>query len=171
MDTNTIVMLVIFVIFGIIILISQGFHNVVAGFIKGFTTLKNVWLLLILALGIAGFLQVLIPPNLISQYLGAESGFKGYLIGWIVGALTPGAPYVVLPIAASLLKSGSAIGPIMTMIFSASIGVALTRLPYEIAFVDWKFAILRILSSVLFPLGGGLLAMLLNKWLHFFAVK
>jgi hypothetical protein len=48
--------------------------------------------LLIFAFIIAGMVQVLIPREFIIKYLGAESGFKGIMIGCVAGALTPVVP-------------------------------------------------------------------------------
>lgn len=164
MNINVKVMIAIFIFLSIVVLILRGSQGLIAGFKESFHTISNVWILLILALIIAGMLQVLIPGEMISEHLGQNSGLKGILIGWGVGAVMPGAPYTVLPISASLLKAGSGIGPVMTMILSASIGVALTRIPYEIAFLGWRFTVLRIFSCFLVPIIGGVLAGFLARW-------
>jgi uncharacterized membrane protein YraQ (UPF0718 family) len=87
---------------------QHGFTGLAEGLKAGASTLGNVWLLLILALGISGFLRVLIPKELVSAAIGGESGLRGYLAAWAVGARIPGAPYSVLPIAVSLLSAGAA---------------------------------------------------------------
>jgi len=106
MNVNTAIMLGVFVILGILSLVTHGFQGVLEGLKGGVDTLRNVWPLMLLALGIAGFLQVVIPRDLISGALGPSSGLKGYFIGWGVGAVMPGAPYAILPVAGSLLKAG-----------------------------------------------------------------
>ena len=58
--------------------------------------------LLIFAFIVAGMVQQLVPYEMISRWIGTESGFRGLLIGTAVGGLTPGGPYVSLPIAAGL---------------------------------------------------------------------
>jgi phosphate/sulfate permease len=55
----------------------------------------------------------------------------------------------------------------MTMILSASIGVALTRVPYELAFLGWRFSLLRFASAFVVPLLGGLIAGLLSNYFEF----
>ncbi len=161
-------MLAVFLLMAGGIWLAHSGEKVLEGIREGFQTFKHVWLLLLLALGIAGFLQVLVPHEIVSDYLGPRSGMKGLLIGWGVGAVTPGAPFTILPIAASLLKAGSGIAPVMTMVLSASLGVAVTRVPYEIAFVGWRFAVMRLLACLLLPLAGGLLVKLLNHWMAFY---
>ncbi|MFO7949493.1 MAG: permease [Candidatus Fermentibacteraceae bacterium] len=168
MNVNTWIMLGVFLLMAGGVWLAHGGERVLEGMREGLDTFKHVWILLILAFGIAGLLQVVVPHQVISGYLGPQSGMKGLLIGWGVGAITPGAPYTILPIAASLLKAGSGIAPVMTMVLSASLGVAATRIPYEIAFVGWRFAVMRLLACLLLPLAGGLLVKLLNHWMAFY---
>ena len=168
MDLNTGVLLTLFIILGVIILFTQGPAGVLEGFKGSFNAFKNVWILLLLAFGLTGFLQVVVPHELVSSYLGAESGWKGLFVGAGIGAILPGAPYTILPVAASLLKSGSSIGPVMSMMLSSSIAIAITRIPYEVAFLGWKFTALRIMACLIFPVLGGLITSYLNLWLNFY---
>ena len=167
MNINTAIMLGIFVILGALSWFYRGMEGVVTGLKSSLGTLGNVWAILLLALGVAGFLRVLIPQEVVSNYLGPASGMKGYMIAWGVGAITPGAPFSIYPIAVTLLDAGSGIGQVMTMVLSASIGVALTRIPYEIAFLGWRFSVLRIASAFVVPLLGGLIAGFLSKFFKF----
>jgi len=167
MNINTAIMLGIFGLLGVATWFIQGLEGVFNGLKSSIGTLSNVWALLLLALGVAGFLRVLIPQEVVSNYLGPASGMKGYMIAWGVGAVTPGAPFTIYPIAATLLEAGSGIGQIMTMVLSASIGVALTRVPYELAFLGWRFSLLRFLSAFVVPLMGGLIASYLSKFFEF----
>lgn len=168
MSINTWIMLGVFLAMAGGVWLVHGGEKVLEAARESLETFKHVWLLLLLALGIAGLLQVVVPHEVVSGYLGPHSGIRGLLIGWGVGAVTPGAPYTILPIAASLLRSGSGIGPVMTMVLSASLGVAVTRIPYEIAFAGWRFALIRLLACLALPLVGGVLARLLNQWLTFY---
>ncbi len=113
--------------------------------------------LLIFAFIIAGMVQVLIPKEFILKYLGAEAGFKGILIGCIAGGLTPGGPYVSFPIVASIWKSGAGIGTVVAYVTAWSLW-AVGRLPYEISLIGPKFALIRFLSTLIFPPIAGLIA-------------
>ena len=168
MNINTIVLTGILVVLLITALFLQGTTGVCEGVKSSGRTFEHVWPLLLLAFLIAGMLQVLIPQELISSYIGPESGFKGFVIAWGCGALLPGAPYTVLPVAATLMKGGAAIGPIMTLVLSSSIGVALTRIPYEVAFIGPRFVLLRVLSCLIIPFIGGGIALGLNRLLRIF---
>jgi uncharacterized membrane protein YraQ (UPF0718 family) len=171
MNVNTGVMLVVFGILVVVAWATQGTQGVIQGFRGTARTFLDVWPLLLLAFGIAGFLRVVIPHDLISGALGSTSGIKGILIGWGAGAVMPGAPYAMLPVAGSLLSSGASIGPVMTMVLSAGIGVAITRIPHEIAFIGWRFTVLRLAVCALVPPICGLLAQWIARWSGLFSVS
>ena len=63
--------------------------------------------LLICAMIVAGMVQVLLPREPLARWIGAESGVRGILLGTVAGALSPGGPYVSLPIVAGLLQAGA----------------------------------------------------------------
>jgi uncharacterized membrane protein YraQ (UPF0718 family) len=72
--------------------------------------------LLIFAFIVAGMVQVLVPQQLLSKWVGAESGMRGILIGTVAGALAPGGPYVSLPVAAGLLQAGAGVGTMVAFL-------------------------------------------------------
>ncbi|HLP62054.1 MAG TPA: permease [Candidatus Deferrimicrobium sp.] len=113
--------------------------------------------LLLFAFIIAGMVQVLVPKELISRWVGAESGFKGILIGTFAGGFTPGGPYVSLPIVAGLLKSGAGIGTMVAFLTSWSLW-AIARLPMEFGMLGWRFTVVRLAATFFFPPIAGLLA-------------
>ncbi len=168
MNMNTIIMLAVLVALAVVLVARDGPKGVLEGLKAGGRTIANTWILILIAIAIGGFLTVLVPTELISRYIGGESGFKGLLIGWAVGGIIPGAPYTALPIAGSLLSSGAGVGPVMALVLSSGMGIALTRIPMEIAFIDWRFSLLRLLSAFILPLIGGLIAIGINKVLGLF---
>lgn len=113
--------------------------------------------LLLFAFVVAGMVQALIPTEVISRWVGTESGFRGILIGTIAGGLTPGGPYVSMPIVAGLLKSGAGIGTMVAFITGWSL-IAVSRLPLEVGILGWRFAGIRLAVSFFFPPIAGLLA-------------
>jgi len=46
----------------------------------------------------------ILPTELLSKWVGVESGLRGIFIGTIAGGLAPGGPYVSLPLVAGLLR-------------------------------------------------------------------
>ena len=89
--------------------------------------------------------------------MGTESGMRGILIGSVAGGLCPGGPFVSLPIAAGLLRSGASTGTMVAFITGWSIW-AVSRLPMEVGILGWKFTLVRVVSTAFFPILAGLIA-------------
>ena len=113
--------------------------------------------LLIFAFIVAGMVQVLIPRELISKWIGEGSGLRGIFIGTLAGSLTPGGPYVSLPLAAGFLKSGAGLGTMVAFVTAWSLW-AVSRLPLEIGILGWKFTLIRLACVFFFPPIAGFLA-------------
>lgn len=120
---------------------------------------------LILGFTLAGFLMYWLPQELVARWLGAESGFRGILVGWLAGAITPGGPFTHFPILALLMAKGAQAGPVAAYIASwALIGVH-RILIWEIPILGWRFVGIRLLASFLFPPLIGLVATQLAEFL------
>ncbi len=113
--------------------------------------------LLVFALIVAGMIQVLIPRELLGRWIGTESGFRGILIGTVAGGLSPGGPYVNLPIVAGLLQSGASVGTMVAFLTGWSLW-AVTRLPMEVGLLGWRFTAVRLVASFFFPPIAGYIA-------------
>lgn len=117
--------------------------------------------LLIFSFIVAGMVQVLIPQEIISKWVGAESGFRGIVIGTVIGSLTPSGPFVSMPIAAGFLRAGASIGTVVAFMTAWSL-LGVTRMPIEIGIMGWQFTLIRLVSGVfLFPIIAGLIANIL----------
>ena len=167
MKTNTIIMAITFVILFGVVWYSKGLGAAGEGLKQGGIMLKKTWLLIIIAFGVAGLIQILVPKELVSQYLGTSAGYKGILIAWLIGSILPGAPYVILPLSASLLALGAGIGPVVTMVLAGSL-IGVTRIPYEIAFIGWQFTLIRVIGGFLLPPVAGSIVTVVNKFLRMY---
>lgn len=147
------ILALVFVVMGY--LAGEGKH--LAGLKSAARMTLEILPLLLFAFIIAGMVQVLVPKELISRWVGAESGFKGILIGTFAGGFTPGGPYVSLPIVAGLLKSGAGIGTMVAFLTSWSLW-AIARLPMEFGMLGWRFTVVRLAATFFFPPIAGLLA-------------
>ncbi|SJZ53146.1 permease [Selenihalanaerobacter shriftii] len=116
--------------------------------------------LLIFAFIIAGYMQVLIPQEMITKWLGEESGFIGIMLGSIAGGIIPGGPYVSFPIAASFLKAGAELGTVVAFVAGKAFW-SLSRLVMEVAILGPKLTAIRYGLTLVFPPLAGLLANLL----------
>ena len=156
-------MLVPTIIMGVLaaILVLLAYRQGGEGHILGLKYAGNMLLqiipLLIFAFIIAGMVQVLLPTELISQWVGTESGLRGILIGTILGGISPGGPYVAMPIAAGMLRVGAGIGTMVAFVTAWSLW-AVSRLPMEIGIMGWKFTLIRLACTFFFPPIAGLLA-------------
>jgi len=139
----------------IIIGYQKGVH--IEGLKAGGNMLWQIVPLLIFAFIIAGMIPKLIPQELIARWIGVESGFRGILVGSVLGGLAPGGPYVSLPIAAGLLRTGASVGTMVAFITGWSL-LALSRAPMEIGILGWQFWLVRMACTFFFPPIAGLIA-------------
>ncbi len=152
----TIIMGVIAIAF-LIIGYQRGGGEHILGLKSAGTILLQIVPLLIFSFIIAGMIQILVPTEIISKWVGTESGFRGILVGTVVGGFMPGGPFVSLPIAAGLLRTGASIGTMVAFMTGWSI-LAVTRLPMEIGIMGWQFTLIRVACTFFFPPIAGLLA-------------
>ena len=139
---------------------SRGHGEHIAGLHITYRLLLQILPLLICAFIVAGMVQVMLPRELLAKWVGVESGIRGIMIGSIAGALTPGGPYINLPIAAAMLKSGVSIGTMVAFLTGWSLW-AVARLPMEFGILGWKFTLIRLVSVIIFPPIAGLIAQVL----------
>ena len=157
MNANTIIMVVLAVILTVVAYFRGGVH--VAGLRLGAKTIWDNLLLLLASFAVAGLARVLIPKELISQWLGSQAGFKGILLGCVAGGIVPGSPYSVFPIVASFYEAGASIGTIVGFITAWSLW-SISRLPLEMSIIGPKVALARYLSTLIFPPVAGVIAQL-----------
>jgi len=134
---------------------GQGEH--ITGMKSALNMMIQILPLLFFALIIAGLVQVLLPHELLSKWIGKESGFRGIIIGTIAGGLSPGGPYVSLPIVAGLLRSGASVGTMVAFLTGWSLW-AVSRLPMEVGILGWKFTLIRLATTFFFPPIAGWIA-------------
>lgn len=134
---------------------GEGQH--IQGLRSGMKMIVEIIPLLLFAFIVAGMIQALLPQELLSRWIGEESGMKGILIGTLAGGLTPGGPYVSLPVVAGLLKAGAGVGTLVAFLTAWSLW-AVARLPMEIGILGWKFTFVRLACTFFFPPFAGLIA-------------
>lgn len=106
----------------------------------------------------AGLAEALIPKQLIPTALGTDSGLRGILLATGAGALTPSGPFVAIPIAAAMERSGAGLAPLVAYISAWGL-LALHRLvAWEIPILGSRLALLRWGVCLALPVVAGLLA-------------
>ena len=134
---------------------GQGEH--ISGMKLALTLTIEILPLLFFALIIAGMVQILLPHDLLAKWVGEESGLMGIFLGAIAGGFSPGGPYVNLPIAAGLLRAGASVGTMVAFLTGWSLW-AVSRLPMEVGILGWKFTLIRLACTFIFPPIAGIIA-------------
>ena len=106
---------------------------------------------------LAGLLQVVEVRELVCSWLGSQSGFKGILCGALLGAVTPGPVYFVLPVAGGLLKGGAGAGVVVAYITAWDL-CSMRRLVIDLTLIDWRVVSLKFGLSAVFSIAAGLAA-------------
>ncbi len=112
----------------------------------------------VLALFLAGFVAELLPGELISTWLGRESGFRGILIASVVGIALPAGGVVAFPLALAMLKIGVGVPQLVAFLTAWEIFAVHRVLAFEIPFMGGRFVALRVSSSFMLPPVAGLAA-------------
>lgn len=118
--------------------------------------------LLLLGFLIAGLVQVLVPREVISGWLGEQAGFRGILLASVIGGVMPGSPYSVFPLIGGVYHSGAGLGAVVAC-FTAWALWSVSRLPVEMAMIDAKVALVRYGITFVVPPVAGLLAQLIGR--------
>ena len=63
----------------------------------------------------------------------------------------PGGPYVVFLLAASLIKQGIGIGPLLAFVTAKVLLSPIRLFTREVPFLGWPFTLARLLPSIVFP--------------------
>jgi hypothetical protein len=107
----------------------------------------------------SGYIAAVIPAEVITGWLGPNSGWLGVLTAVIAGASTPGGPVVGFSIGAVALKVGG--GPPQVIAWAL---FAFQRLIlWEIPFMPARFVWFRAAVSLPFPFLAAAIAMAIGK--------
>lgn len=134
------------------------------GLIAGARLLRGVAPELLLGFALAGLIDVLIPSATMVRWLGAESGGRGILIGWAVGLVIPGGPYMFFPVAATLFRQGAAPAALLTLITAKLLVSPIRMFTYEAPVLGWPLTLARFIPCLLLPPLVGWLGGLLYRW-------
>jgi uncharacterized membrane protein YraQ (UPF0718 family) len=106
---------------------------------------------------VAGLMEALVPREWIAAALGEDSGWRGLILASAAGIATPSGPFVSMPIAAGLLRTGAAPAPVVTFLASWSL-LAIHRLfAWEIPILGASFALTRWALCLVLPIAAGVL--------------
>ena len=140
-----------------------GSELVASGMGDGFSLLLRFGPVIVVSFLAAGFAEALIPTEWIRETLGEGSGVRGIAIAAGAGIVTPSGPFVSMPIAAVMLRSGAGPGPVVAFLTGWSL-LALHRfVAWEVPILGWRFALLRYVICLAVPVVAGLAARALGR--------
>lgn len=144
------------VTFGLMIIafIQGGFVLVGRGLIAGGQTFFNVIPLIMIAFLLAGSVSTLISKEMVTKWLGEGAGWKGPLLGTLMGAMVPGGPFFFYPLMATLIVSGANVGTMISFVAAKTLWY-IGRIPIEIAFVGVRITAIRVLITFAIPVLAG----------------
>jgi uncharacterized membrane protein YraQ (UPF0718 family) len=141
--------------------ILYGWETVEHVLVGDFDLMINVLPRMALGVLIFGLLTVLIPRDWVAKHMGGDSGWKGLAIGLLAGAVAPGGPWVIYPLAAMLIRFGAEVGAVVTFMMSWSLLGMNRFLVWEVSFLGEELAGMRMLAALPFPILAGLMV----RWL------
>ena len=114
-----------------------------------------------IALGVigSGYIAAVIPPEVITGWLGPDSGWFGVLTAVIAGAATPGGPVVGFSIGAVALKVGGGPPQVIAYVVAWALFAFQRMILWEIPFMPARFVWFRAAVSVPFPFLAAAIAM------------
>jgi hypothetical protein len=117
-----------------------------------------------IALGVvgSGYIAAVIPAEVITGWLGPDSGWLGVLTAVIAGAATPGGPVVGFSIGAVALKSGGGAPQVVAYVIAWALFAFQRMILWEIPFMPERFVWFRAAVSLPFPFLAAALAMALG---------
>jgi len=112
---------------------------------------------------IGAFVTLLLPRELVTRWVGHESGFTGLLIAALFGFILPGGPITIYPVAGAFLVMGADAGAVVAFIVSWTL-IGYTRaLVWELPFFGSDFVLWRIIEALPLPIIAGILARVVVK--------
>jgi len=122
---------------------------------------------IVIGMLIGQLLSELLPREMMLEWLSDRSGWRGIATGWIAGCLVPiGAPFILLPMAAGLMKGGAGFGPIVTFLTASALLGPMRIIVYEIPIMGSGFFLTRLLAVFWMPPAAGLLAQVAARLLR-----
>jgi uncharacterized membrane protein YraQ (UPF0718 family) len=112
---------------------------------------------------VAGLAEALIPREWVASALGEDSGWRGLFLAAAAGIVTPAGPFVSMPLAAGLLRTGATPAVVVTFIASWGLLAVHRLVAWEIPILGASFAITRWMLCLILPVIVGALTRILLR--------
>jgi uncharacterized membrane protein YraQ (UPF0718 family) len=159
MSTNAIIFISLSIALTVLSLLLDR-KKTLMGLKRGWNMFKNVLLPFLSILVLVSVLLYIIPPRLITEYLGANSGVLGFSIAAVVGSITLIPGFISYPIAAGLIQQGASYAVVATFMTTLMM-VGVVTLPLEIRYLGRTAALMRnalnFVAAIIIGLAVGLI--------------
>ena len=157
-EWSTAIILSISIAAGVAVYLRDGTDKVIAILTKDLELLVGMLPKMAAGCLIAAFVTRLLPREVVARVVGSESGLLGILVAMTMGAVLPGGPLTIYPVAGAFLVLGADVGTAVAFITAWNLLGYNRALIWELPFFGPEFVGWRILIALPLPIIGGLLA-------------
>jgi uncharacterized membrane protein YraQ (UPF0718 family) len=163
-DASTAVVLALVLVGAVIVYRREGFAGVAHVLAEDAWLFADILPKVLAGCLIGAFVTVLLPRELVSRWVGGDSGLMGLVIATLIGAIMPGGPFTIYPLAGAFLAIGAGVGPAVAFVTSWTL-IGLNRaIIWEVPFLGIDFVTTRMLVSLPLPVVAGLGAAFLARF-------
>lgn len=156
MDFTTVLLIMVAVLLMLVAYLRHD-GSLTVGLKSGAQTFVKLLPIFVAVFIIVGLSEVLVPQELISRWMGEQSGWRGIVLASALGAVMPPSIFVSFPLAATLYKAGAGIGAGVAFVTSWSL-LTVFRMPLEVSIVGLRPTLIRMGVGLIFPLIAGFVA-------------
>jgi uncharacterized protein len=161
LDTSTLLLAAVAVVLAVVAYLKDPGLPLL-GVKNGVSMLAFVIPRMVVALLLAGLMQVLVPEDLVSRHFGQGGGIRALLLATLAGVVTPGGPMVTVPFMVALANSGAALPSLVAYMTAWSLFGLQRIIAWEAPLMGWRFVFARVVPSLAFPLIAGWLVSVFN---------
>ena len=161
LDTSTLLLAPVAVVLAILAYLKDPGLPMV-GAKNGVAMLAFVIPRMVVAIILAGLMQVLVPQDFVSRHFGQGGGVRALLLATLAGMITPGGPMVTVPFMVALANSGAALSSLVAYMTAWSLFGLQRIIAWEAPLMGWRFVVARVVPSLAFPVIAGWLVSVFN---------
>ncbi len=156
-DFSTATVLAISVVSGVTVYWREGADRFFTIFRSDVLLFGNMMPKMLAGCLIGGFVTLLLPREVVARLVGAESGILGLFIALATGAVLPGGPFTIYPVAGAFLAIGADAGTTIAFITSWMLLGYNRALVWELPFFGGSFVLWRVMVCLPLPILAGIL--------------
>ena len=161
LDTSTLLLAAVAVVLAILAYLKDPGLPML-GAKNGVSMLAFVIPRMVVAIILAGLMQVLVPQDFVSRHFGQGGGVRALLLATRAGMITPGGPMVTVPFMVALANSGAALSSLVAYMTAWSLFGLQRIIAWEAPLMGWRFVVARVVPSLAFPVIAGWLVSVFN---------